>query len=155
MKYFINPTQILGQELHWLIVLVVISSIKQKEIYVNYARTPAYLNMICAWQTEECSVATGKEYGKMLEIFSKFLIVWGITIALSLLLISLAVLFYVFSSDRREYINERYGLKGFFKNVRECGRDNLIWLTLLIPFLNVIMGLIFLFVFCTDVGDYL
>lgn len=104
---------------------------------------------------EEYSVATGKGYGKMLiEIFTKCLLIWCATLGATFLNLMLALWTYYFRSGRREYINEHFGVKGFFRNdVRDCGRDNTVWFLLLIPPLNILLSFGCFLVMFTDLGD--
>ena len=103
----------------------------------------------------EYSVATGKVCGKMLETFINILIFYAYTVAISIALLIVGVLVYTFKESRRDYVNERWGIKYFFNGVRKSGKDSLVLLFIFIPLLNLILAIGVVSAFCTDVGDRL
>lgn len=89
----------------------------------------------------------------MLEICIKLLIYWGATLALSLIFIVIGMVVYATNSNRKDYVNERWGIKYFFSGVKNSGRESLILLFLLVPVLNLLLAFMAMLALCTDIGD--
>ena len=92
----------------------------------------------------------------MLEILNNLLVLWLVSIIISVMLIISSILVYVLNKKRRRYMNEHFGLKEFFIGSKSSGRYSmLVFVILLIPILNTLLGIACLTAFCTDVGDKL
>ena len=89
----------------------------------------------------------------MLEILINLLIAWEVSVIVSVILVVVSLLVYIFDTKRRNYMNEHFGIKEFFSNVQVCGKKNVALLFLLIPILNLIIATACLMTFCTDIGD--
>ena len=75
------------------------------------------------------------------------LIVWGVTIFLSVVFLSIAILVIEKSVKHRESATDRWGVKRYFYSGRNT---NLIWFLLLVPVLNAIVSVIALTCVLTD-----
>lgn len=89
----------------------------------------------------------------MLEILISILTAWVVSVVVSVILVVVSLIVYTLDAKRQNYINEHFGIRKFFNNVRSSGRENLVLLFLLIPLLNLILAVGCLMAFCTDIGD--
>ena len=102
---------------------------------------------------EEYSVVTGKVCGNMINFLIKVLMAWGISLALSFIIMVIVFLGITWKDKRRYRITEKWGLKDFFESVRYAGKGNSIWFIFLIPIINVFISFMTLMLVFTDWGD--
>lgn len=91
----------------------------------------------------------------MSETFIKIMVFYFAMIILSIVFVAIGLIVYATKDGQRDYVNEKFGIKRFFSNVRDSGKDNLIWLYLFVPILNVLMSFTAILALCTDIGDEL